>query len=54
MNLSIFFSRGQNGSNAAGAWFEAGKLLRLAADLDTGAMRVAVVETDGTFAGSEN
>ncbi len=51
MNLCIFFIRGQLGSNAAGGWFEAGKLLCLAADLDTGAMRVAVVETDGTCAG---
>ncbi len=41
-------------SEAAGGWFEAGKLLRLAADLDVGAMRVAVVETDGTCAGGEN
>jgi hypothetical protein len=53
-NLSIFFIRGQWGSNAAGGWFEAGRLLRLAADLDTGAMRVAVANTDGTCAGGEN
>ena len=54
MNLRIFFIRGQWGSRAAGGWFEAGKLLRLAADLDVGVMRVAVVETDGTSAGDEN
>jgi hypothetical protein len=53
-NLNIFFIREQLGSKAAGGWFEAGKLLRLAADLDAGAMRVAVVETDGTCAGDEN
>ena len=54
MNSCIFFIRGEWGSNSAGGWFEAGKLLRLTADLDTGAMRVAVVETDGTCAGGEN
>jgi hypothetical protein len=54
MNLSVFSIRGQWGSKAAGGWFEAGKVLRLAADLDTGAMRVAVVETDGTSAGGKN
>ena len=55
MNLSVFSIRGQWDwdSNAAG-WFEAGKSLRLAADLNAGAMRVAVVETDGTSAGGEN
>jgi hypothetical protein len=54
MNLSIlFFIRRQRGSNAVGGWFKAGKLLRLAADLDAGAMQVAVVETDGTCAGGE-
>jgi hypothetical protein len=53
MNFRIFFIRGQWGSRAAGGWFEAGKLLRLAADLDVGVMRVAVVETDGTSAGGK-
>jgi hypothetical protein len=54
MMSRIFFIRGQRSSKAAGGWSEAGKLLRLAADLDAGAMRVAVVETDGTSAGGEN
>jgi hypothetical protein len=51
MNLSLFLIRNLWGSNAAGCWFEAGKLLCLAADLDAGIMRVAVVEADGTCAG---
>jgi hypothetical protein len=54
MILSIFFFRDQSVSNAAVGWFVARKLLRLAADLDAGAMRVAVVDTDGSCAGSEN
>jgi hypothetical protein len=54
MNLRIFLIRGERGSNAAGSWLEAGKVLCLAADLNAGAMRVAVVETDGTCAGGEN
>jgi hypothetical protein len=54
MNLSVFSIRDQWGSDAAAGWFEAGKSLRLAADLNAGAMRVAVVETDGTSAGGEN
>jgi hypothetical protein len=53
MNLNIFFIREQYRSKAAGGWFEAGKLLRLAADLNAGAMWVAVVEADGTCAGGE-
>jgi hypothetical protein len=52
--LSIFFYRDQQGSKAAEGWFVAGKLLRLAADLNAGAMRVAVANTDGTCAGGEN
>ena len=54
MNLSVFSIREQWdwGSNAG--WFNAGKSLRLAADLNAGAMRVAVVKTDGTSAGGEN
>jgi hypothetical protein len=47
-----FFS-GSFGSGVAKGWFEAGKLLRLAADLDAGTMRVAVVETDGTCTGEK-
>jgi hypothetical protein len=45
----------ERGSNlrAARGWFAAGKSLRLAADLNAGAMRLAVVKTDGTSAGGE-
>jgi hypothetical protein len=46
--------RDKGGSKAADDWFKAGKLLRLAADLDAGVMRMAVVETDGSCAGGED
>jgi hypothetical protein len=47
------FFRGLINSKVAGGWFEVGKLLRLAADLGAGTMRVAVVETDGTCTGEK-
>ena len=54
MSLSVFSIRKQWDWVSNARWFEAGKSLRLAADLNAGAMRVAVVETDGTSAGGEN
>jgi hypothetical protein len=55
MNIYDFkhFSIRNQWDSAAAGWFNAGKLLRLAADLETGAMLVAVVETDGTSAGGD-
>jgi hypothetical protein len=39
------------GPKSAGGWFQAGNLLCLAADLNSGNMRVSVVEADGTRRG---
>ena len=52
--VSLLFCRNKWGSNEAGGWFSSGSLLRLAANLDVGTMRVAVAETDGTCTGGEN
>jgi hypothetical protein len=53
MNCCIFFVSGPGGSQVAGGWLEAGKLVRLSAHLDAGTMRVAV-GTDSACAGGEN
>ena len=43
----------KEGEIIAGGWFEAGKLLRVEADLDSGCMRVAVVGGNGDGAEGE-